>query len=86
MSIPQLRMCSIRSRDPTSLVVGVDADDVDYAHAFVEGVQRYRGEADRTLPMVATKTSRSPLCSSPHRVGVDGAPVELVQPEENRVA
>src|SRR5512133_485968 len=72
--------------DPAPLVVGVDADDLDHAHAFVERVQRDCGEPDRLTggerhENVALLAQTARL----HRLGLVGAPVG-VQAEEDLIA
>src|SRR5215204_405211 len=71
--------------DSASLVVGVDTDDVDPAHAFVKGIQRDRGEPDR--PSVGERHEDVSLLAQtarPDRLGLAGAPIGM-QTEEDRV-
>ena len=71
--------------DPASLVVGIDTDDVDHPHAFVERVQRNCGEPDRLsvgdghedVPLLAQQLDRD-------RLGLTSAPVR-VQAEKDLV-
>ena len=89
--MPQRSMCSVAwsvslGADPAPLVVGVDPDDVDHAHAFVERIQRDCRRTRLAFPRpTATKTSRSSLRQlDPDRLGLTGAPVR-VQAEEDLV-
>jgi hypothetical protein len=71
--------------DTAPLILGIDADDVDHAHAFVEGVQRDGDETDR--PSVGDRHEDVALfaqAARPDRLGLVSAPVG-VQAEEDLV-
>src|SRR3954451_23086184 len=74
-------------RYPAALVTRIDGDDVDDAHALVEGVEDDGGETDR--PLIGNRDEDVPVdtrCAArPHGFSLSRSPVRLMKAREDRV-